>query len=55
LRVAVVLGATVVLGAAHAHASHFAFALSKDACVFGVSCGGFLAVAAREAGVDFVV
>jgi hypothetical protein len=45
----------MVLGAAHAHASHFAFAFGEDACVFGVGCGGFLAVAAREAGVDFVV
>jgi hypothetical protein len=51
-----VLGTTVVLRATIVgHAGHFAIACFKDALVFGVGCGGFLAVAAREAGVDFVV
>ena len=46
----------IILRAAHAaHAGHFAVAGFEDALVFGVGCGGFLAVAAREAGVDFVV
>jgi ATP-dependent protease HslVU (ClpYQ) peptidase subunit len=30
-------------------------AFFEDGLVFGVGSGGFLAVAAREAGVDFVV
>jgi hypothetical protein len=45
----------MVLRAAHANPGHFAFAFCEDTCVFGIGCGGFLAVAAREAGVDFVV
>lgn len=47
--------ATVVLRGPHAHASHFGIATFEDALVFGVGCRCFLAVAAREAGVDFVV
>ena len=46
----------MILRAAHAaHAGHLAVACFEDALVFGVGRGGFLAVAAREAGVDFVV
>jgi hypothetical protein len=45
----------MVLRAAHANPSHFALAFGENACVFRIGCGGFLAVAAREARVDFIV
>jgi hypothetical protein len=45
----------VVLRASRVHAGHLAVACVEDGLVFGVGRGGFLAVAAREAGVDFVV
>lgn len=45
----------VLLRAAHAHVAHFAVAVVEDCLVFGVGRGGFLAVAAGEARVDFVV